>query len=394
MTRTALPTNYITTPGVLLEDFETLADWTAGANGTVEEDTTHFKTGTKSLKINVTALNTNTTAIKTINTVINPKVLRFLVYVETATLPPTIELSIASTTNLSKRFYHEYSSLKNGYNIITIHRDDWINSGGDSWSNTMVRLRWKIYSHAARLGMISIDSMYINNEQTPKCLITFDDCSNTIYTEAYTYMQTKGLKGTVYLIKDLVGTENALTLINLQTMHNNGWSIGLHETTDLTTLTEAEIETKITEEQTYLTTNNIDRAKDHIAYPGGAFNDTVLKAVSDTNLKSGRTILQYMNYNPLPNNHLLNSYIPTNATSLNTMKGYIDKAVKNGGTVILCFHKLVTSPSVVTEWSISNFQALINYIIAKQVDVVTIDEWYDGLSNPRYRSGFTRTPRP
>jgi hypothetical protein len=46
-------------------------------------------------------------------------------------------------------------------------------------------------------------------------------------------------------------------------------------------------------------------------------------------------------------------------------------------------HSIIETPTVSAEWSIANFQSLINYIVSLKIKCVTIDEWHEGLTDPR-----------
>lgn len=54
--------------------------------------------------------------------------------------------------------------------------------------------------------------------------------------------------------------------------------------------------------------------------------------------------------------------------------------------IFLVFHAIIESPAVAENWPIADFQALIEWLVAKKVDCPTIDEWYEGLINPRHRA--------
>jgi len=61
------------------------------------------------------------------------------------------------------------------------------------------------------------------------------------------------------------------------------------------------------------------------------------------------------------------------------MKTAIDQAVLYRQTIIMFFHKLVVTAVNADEYSIANFQAIIDYIVSKNTQVVTISQWYNKL---------------
>jgi peptidoglycan/xylan/chitin deacetylase (PgdA/CDA1 family) len=74
-------------------------------------------------------------------------------------------------------------------------------------------------------------------ELPPKPIIlTFDDGSETIYTNALPIMQKYNFTGTVYLVYNYVGTRNYMNLDQIRGLYASGWEIGSHSLshTDLT----------------------------------------------------------------------------------------------------------------------------------------------------------------
>ena len=74
-------------------------------------------------------------------------------------------------------------------------------------------------------------------ELPPKPIIlTFDDGSETIYTNALPIMQKYNFTGTVYLVYNYVGTRNYMNPDQIRGLYASGWEIGSHSLshTDLT----------------------------------------------------------------------------------------------------------------------------------------------------------------
>ena len=74
-------------------------------------------------------------------------------------------------------------------------------------------------------------------ELPPKPIIlTFDDGSETIYTNALPIMQKYNFTGTAYLVYNYVGTQNYMNPDQIRGLYASGWEIGSHSLThaDLT----------------------------------------------------------------------------------------------------------------------------------------------------------------
>jgi len=389
-TRNSLKTNYEILAGTLFEDFE--SGWTRdSALDTVTcPSTDYFKSGAGSTMLTIGATRANGSMTKTINTVVDIGSSSIWVYiVDTTKLATTgIVFYVSSTTDFSKYFSASYpkAALHNGWNKLIFSKGKWVASSGEDWANTMVRLRIRQYADGTNSSTCYYDKWNIKEYSKPKILIDFDDNWGSAFTEGYGYMQPLGLKGNIYVIRDAVDALNYMTTANLQTVYGAGWDLATHGIYDLTTLEDqAAMETDIAYNKAFLTTNGFTRASDHYAYPLGGYNDTAIAAVSNTGFKTARTTLpRQVQSDEIDNALLLTSRPIISTTTLAVAKSYIDDATAYGGTMRIFFHKLVASPSAETEWAISDFQALMDYILARKnegiLDVVTISEWYNGMT--------------
>lgn len=399
MVRNTLPQNYVINSGTLFEGFE--SGWSAD-NGldTVALSTQHVKSGTYTTKFTIGATRTNGSMTKTINQVVDIGSSSMWVYIEDVSKVGSTGLVIylSSTTDFSKYFSASYpnTSLCNGWNKLIFSKQKFVASGGELWTNTMIRIRIRQYADGTNSSVFHYDKWQIKEYSRPKIMIDFDDNWLTAFTEGYSYMQPKGLKANIFVIRDAVDQSGYMTTANLQTAYTNGWDLGTHGLYALTTFgTQAEMEEDIAYNAAYLTSNNFTRALKHYAYPIGLYNQTTEDALIAQGYKTSRTVqIRSVQADELDNPYKLTTRSLTNSINLATAKTYIDDAISYGGTMRLLLHKLVASPSVATEWAISDFQSLIDYIYKKelgcQLDVVTISEWYNGLTNPR-KSVSSRT---
>jgi hypothetical protein len=142
-----------------------------------------------------------------------------------------------------------------------------------------------------------IDSLLSNAKGRPTVLITFDDIRPGQYTEAFSYMQARGLRGSFYVPTSLVGGTNRLTLAQLQEMDAAGWDMALDGTNDDTAMTtRASPDACVTELQSmqeWLSTNGLSqRAKDHICYPNGTYQVAGASvSLSNVSLSSGSAVV-------------------------------------------------------------------------------------------------------
>ncbi len=372
--------------GTLLDDYENstslVYSGTAGGSGVL--DTTFKKTGSSSVKLTAPASG-NYYATRTVSlSGLNTGAWGFWVYIPTIANVASVALYLSSSTTFATFFSKTYSGIHQGWNFIQLDQASFGNTGGESWSNTFVRARVRVNASAAGSGIAYFDTLSYGVSDRPRIVITFDDNWDSAYSEGYIYMQSKGFKGTQYIVSSYVDGVGRVTLANLQTMNTNGWDIANHTAThpNLSSLaTQAAVEDEISICKSYLQTNGFTRALNYLAYPQGGYNNTVLAAAAAQGVLLATTVVSVPEptVRGIGESLLVNRYSINNTETLAAVKGYVDLAVASGTTSIINFHKLVTSSVASTEWNIADFQALIDYIKTKtdanQLDVLTITQW-------------------
>ena len=388
MSRLSLPQNYILDEGSVYQDMQDDGNW----SGSPVVNTDQYKNGTQSLKFTKTG--GTIIPYKTISEVFTTTRFSFWVYFHTDPLTTLSTLTFLISSNpWSSYFSYEVGSanLTIGWNLISAHRSEFTAHGSEAWSNTMTRIGLNMTTIAGQTCTMSIGGINTGIEQTPRILITFDDgYSQVISADCFTYMNDLGISGTAYINSSTIGTTGRMTVANLHTLYDAGWAVANHCSvhTDLRTITQSEAEELITVGAEYLSDLGFSRSCNHLAYPYGTYNQTVLAAAENAGVLTGRLAgdISYTPFMGADKLHLAADYVLGGTESLATIKKHVDDAFAGGKTLILVFHKIVESVGTVEEWAIADFQALIDYIIARRIPCVTIDEWYEGLTNPRYRS--------
>lgn len=273
-----------------------------------------------------------------------------------------------------------------GWNIATIPKDAWVSNGGMTFGDATGAFYVKVGTAAGGDTSVSVDTFEMGGEFTPSVLITFDDAIETVYSVAYNYMQTKQMKGTVYVPSSVIGGVGRMTQANLVEMNMNGWDIANHSSdgTGFVTggLSDAQIIANLTSCKTFLDGLNLSRASAHLAYPNGEYNQTVIADVITAGMLTARTAHEDQPM-ALPllfpyQIHLggSNSNI-TDADALADVKARIDILVSSKVIGCLLFHGVGGAG----EFSVADFQALMDYIISKGVQTLTISELYSASSS-------------
>lgn len=390
MARNALKDNYEIRPGTLIEDFETIGEWTKTAGESIEADTVNVKTGSAALKL--TSVNNVSTYAKKVGLSLDlSSVNRFAmwVYIDDVTKYSQVVTGLLYLYNGGVNYY--YSAIKvdrmqSGWNKVEFKKSDFIAGGSPSWASTFTEIRIRCLSASGQTANLTVDSLVIDRYTKPKVIVTFDDGNATDYTEAFSYMETKGLKGVCFVPGENVGLAGQITLSQMQEMYAAGWDMGNHSYShvDLTTLTQAEAQSELEQDIQYLVSNGMPRGARFLGWPYSEFNDATIAAAQDAGILAARTGIAGVTAHDNPPKLLMTRREGTNLLSVATMTGYVDEVIEKGGVLIFNFHDIIDPADDLTDVLPANFQAVIDYLKLKQdqgvLDVVTMSEWYNGLT--------------
>lgn len=387
MPREALTQNYTKNEGTMWQDFEFGDNWTAMA-GSIGNDTTYFKTGSQSMIMSSTAPGVETTINRWIGAIDLRDASRQMsiwLYCHDAIPGDTIDnfyISIFDSSGTYWRFSIGGTHLLQGWNNLVITRNDWVDYGGD-WSD-INRIKISATAKAGQMPSLSVDSFrYGLDKSDGRIIISFDDARATIYNNGYPYMVDRGIKGTIFVVPYLIDTATYMTSANLATVYEAGWALANHgfAHVDLTTLSQAGVESDLTQCQEWLDDRGYTRASRHVAYPYGLYNDTVINGMAASGMITGRKTGVSVQDIPVGHIYILKAAQPA-SLGLASAKSHVDLAVDYGKTIYFYVHSI----GVGDEWETADFQALMDYIVERRAKIVTVDEWYEGLTNPRYTS--------
>ena len=316
---------------------------------------------------------------------------------DTNTLPDFV-LRISSAP-FSKYFampVRRYTRQHDGqtWNFISFHRDAMTNTGGESWTNTMTRVRLQVLMPAGKVGDVYIDSGLYGFYDRPKVVFIFNGGYASAKSEGYDYMAPRGLRGAVAVNSSLVGSLGRLTVADNSTLYNADWDLLSHAAvhTDQTTLTQDQRVQDMRTNQAYLLSNGWVRGKTQYVYPNGSYNAAVIADLRAAGYDSGWSMNAMIQRSSQlwPERMGLGRY-PTDVTSsLSTLKGYVNLAISMGGTICFYAHDILVGATG-TQTERSTFRGLIDYIaplVAGGVmDNPTPSEWIDGLTQPRRLRG-------
>ena len=221
----------------------------------------------------------------------------------------------------------------------------------------------------------------VSTQPRGKIVITFDDQDASVYSEAFIRMKQRNMVGANFIIASTVGASGKMTQTQLDTLHMEWWDNCCHafsadiHNARIPSEPESHVETDMIAIRNYCLSRGY-RGAYYYASPGGEFEDVSVSRldVIRRNFKLHRTInTRQSETHPMADPHRVRPIYVTSATSVQLAKDRIDcVCLDSKGIAVLVFHKLVAgAPAATTEYTISNFEAILDHIVSQGYDVTT-----------------------
>jgi len=387
-----VPPNLVSYTGTQISSFDSATEWTVslanGASGTESEDTVHFREGTGSLQLTTGIAGGEVVVQKTINQDMSSMLyggrVRLWVYLprDWHDTVGTFRVRFSPDPLFSRSFYYtnsDMTGMHEGWNLISVGASSFLSSTvAPSWTDTMVAVRMEVRAKTGQMTTVGFDDLRVGVVTTPAVLFSFDDDDVSVYNSAYPILQSYGIEGTAYVPSADVqsGSSGKMNLTQLQDLYAHGWDIGNHTVnhTNLTTVDLATAESELRGCADFLIQNGMPRAARDVAYPNGAYNPTVLQAMSETGMLTGRLV----DYRPMALPIAEPYMIPASSTdatklSVGDIEARIDRAVNNGGVIELYFHAIGETTDSYTQ-SIDNLTQICQYVRDMGIPTMTISQ--------------------
>ena len=386
--------------GAVLQDFDSTAGWTV-TTGTMAVDTTHVKHGAASLKVAAAAGTTARISATDLNWDLSKenRGIQMWVYLKSTGVSPTTSSDslslkvLLSNDNFLNDYYITHNSIDvhEGWNLLhwspAVDSDpDWIvgpGSTNQSWARPIQRMTIEVQAPASRGYEASFDDFRVGvTGVKPAVLWTFDDGYEENYTQLYPYLESHGQKATMFVIGSWPSdpqTGSKISLTHLHELYDAGWAVGNHtyDHVDLGTVDQATAAAQIQHGRDWLISNGFTRSANFLAFP---FNDTSQAAVAaaqESGVIAARQEGSRNQYLPMDEPFLLSAFaVPDDELIVAAKwKERIDRAINNGGTLIINAHRFDNRP----ELPLSVFQEVVDYLDARNVWAPPIDEWWNTL---------------
>lgn len=394
-----LPTKLVLTPAPYVEEMDATTGWSVSqAGATMALNTTQKKSGTGSIKV-LTSSGGAGRITKTVSwNLPDGKSIRFYVYPHSDSETFSGFTLYAGSNDFNDYFYCSVTgntnTLKQGeWTMFWMDNDavsDWVIGGGSPSWNNITRFAIHMNGKAGQIRECSFDLLIANEVRRPCVLLTFDDGHISHFSKAFPLIAAKKMVATSYIVSDFIDTSEHMSSSQLIELNANGWDISNHskDHSYLNLLTEQQVVDNLTACKTALDNLGLSRASNHVAYPFGNFSGNVLPAMIAFNGKTGRAVnhngyglYEQGLYNlgfPLR----INSITPTNTTTLQEAKTYIDNCISLNVSCIFYFHEIVDENANTTmKWLTSQLSDLLDYIESLGLQTLTIDEYYRLNSN-------------
>jgi len=228
---------------------------------------------------------------------------------------------------------------------------------------------------------VSIGPLYLSDITRPSAvLFTFDDGWLSQLEAAAPVMDSFGISGTAYVIPELIGTENYMTLQDIEELQNRyGWTIGAHELDALDNMDVDSLHRLFQDQKRWF--EQADLTPRDFAYPMGRFSSSLLK-VLPSYYRSGRTVIQWGETNPPGDPYRLRIFNIVYPFSKAALETRLKTMSSQGELLILVFHKIESSPATETEITPDTLQDICRMIVDKGLLTLTADQAFTTLSSP------------
>jgi peptidoglycan/xylan/chitin deacetylase (PgdA/CDA1 family) len=386
--------DYVINEGSPFVDFNDPTKWvnTKPADGTVTSIETNTLTGKKTLKLSVTTSGAYVQADMDVSMkfATPPNFIIPMYLYDSLNDYDYFELQLKRDTEVLSSHYFSASSHELFANLpkkqwTFFHAASWYQSGIINWNN-INQIRVRLKAKTDKTCSVLLDGIRMGMEFEPKIIFRFDDGLSGVYEEAFSIMETAGIKGTVYLIPSKIEESAAgyMSLVQCQALYEAGWDCGNHSYNHVNFNEEDYAETldEVKLAQDWLIEKGFYRSARHFCVPYGADTDYLQHALRDVGVLTS-TNSRHAYLPPL----MIDPYkIPAEAiyddTSVAKITGWIDSAVAKGNTLVLMLHNIKDEPGNQYEYSTENFQAVVDHIVNNNLEkyVVTMSEWYKGLN--------------
>ena len=391
------------TDGGIISNMESLSEWIPGGTGvSAALDTINFIEGYSSIKLSTTSGPVYITKSLTADL---SSVTQFSlwIYVNDIKMFDTAQVYFSSSSSKYFKAVVGPSEVVPGWNHLVMAKSQFTNYGGESWS-TITSVKIRLTARGAEA--CSFDAFTYDMQARTKCILTFDDGSETAYTVVKPILDANSQKAVLFVNPYSIGDSGKLTLSQLNILYAEGWDISDHTYShqDLNHLTAINLEQQVNGGYTWLVSHGFGQTAQFFAYPYGyGYDNATVVAKIKENHVLARSVIWDTWQGPLSDSmgdslYALKCYGVKSTTTLDALKARIDLAIQQRGTCIFMFHSVSdTNPTSNPYCTLTQqFQEFSDYMASKSADieVCTLSSLYTSPPPPppvTYAVALTQT---
>lgn len=298
---------------------------------------------------------------------------------------------VARSTSLSEGTWSWNVLLVPGWNYLRLHLSNAILNAPATGDWTDFRLiHIATTGQTGRVIKIYIDEVRVGIRNKPIVVWMFDDNWASAYQNGFPIIRKAGIPCSMAVISSRVGGTDYMTLDQLKEMQDAGWAIINHSATHpqntLPTASNATIAAELDGCRTYLVRNGLDYdgSASHYVSPFGEISANYLAQAKALGFRSFRVVGNSdANNSSRPGIGSFVDYVwPTLDVAYgNTAQQVIDyvEAGIRANRIIPILNHRISGGTLSTEWSQSNLQTLVDYLVSirNQVTFMTVPQLFN-----------------
>lgn len=285
-----------------------------------------------------------------------------------------------------------------GWNLVTLHLGTpYATVGSVIQGNAFRRIRMQLRGAAGTTGALYLGPIFTNMRAKPVIMFGYEDVDDSQYTYAVPYLASKGIRGSMHVVKDFVlNSAGCLTIPQIQAVYDAGWSVHNHTDThqQLDSLTMSQVLTEVRNCQDWMTGHGWTRGASTFVYPRGPYPSTffdamessIFPAVGITHARITRNSPQVA-WDGLEHNYRMAGRATGSGSTLASLKADVDTAIKLGGSVIFYTHDLDPTSPGANGVTTAIHHGLVDYVAAKRdagvLTIPTLQEYINSMQIPR-----------
>lgn len=393
----------------LISAFQSGHGWTASGTGSQTDDTSNFTAGSRSLQITPATDTTEQVATKTLTPGIDLSGSYLRLQMLLGGVIGTLKIRVASGvigTDYAEATIWSSSNrawLATGqWEHVWVPRGEFVTTGYVDWSAiTTIQLR------AAATGAGTVNCKinrlsYVPDANSGCVVFAFDDGLASVYSRARPKLAEYGWPGSAFIIADMIDTgtgvdaRGAMTTTQLQELQNRyGWEIGSHAyylANHNTSGGFPNVSAGNTATDFYLMRKWLDdrglTGGESFAWPQGAYGtgqttlDIARKFFATARSTKGNagSRSHELAHHPLDRHRIKGWSINGLTHTTGDVSTAITEAKNRGEVLILVFHDITAGAAAsATDWSIANFNTVVDAVAASGINVRTYGQAMAGL---------------